>query len=526
MAPRKIAPSRQRGTFTLGNRSFPAVTWWKEPGLRMLYALLIIPLVTSMTNGYDGSMMNALQTSSQWQEYFNHPKGSLLAFYNLSFGLGQLVAVVPFPFPATIADKLGRRWGIVIGSIISIIGVAIQSASVNFGMFVGARFITGFGVMIDHGSAPLLVTELAHTQHRARITAVYNSTWYFGSIVAAWVTFGTINISNNFAWRIPSILQAFPALIQIVFVWIVPESPRFLIANDRHDQALSTLKKYHGNGEATDFVTAEFIEIQETLALEKEFASRMSWIDLLKTPGNRKRSLICYLQGFFSQWCGNGLVSYYLVPVLETVGITSSPEQAGLNGGLQIWNFIVAMWAAFNIDRFGRRPMVLTSTGSMVVCFVIWTILSAKYKETGDAGDAKGVIVAIFLQGLVLAYPIEILPYEIRAKGLSLTFFGVSSALLNQYINPVGVQNAGWKFYIFYDVFLVVIFVVVYFLWVETKNTPLEEIAKYFDGDEAKIGGEASTATSAAVLDQLRAKGDFEMTVSHIENTAEPDETA
>ena len=48
-------------------------------------------------------------------------------------------------------------------------------------------------VMIDHGSAPLLVTELAHTQHRARLTAVYNSTWYFGSIVAAWVTFGYVH---------------------------------------------------------------------------------------------------------------------------------------------------------------------------------------------------------------------------------------------------------------------------------------------------------------------------------------------
>ena len=102
-------PPMSKSTFTLGARTFPAVTWWREPGLRALYAMLIIPLVTSMTNGYDGSMMNALQTSSQWQNYFGHPRGSLLAFYNLSFALGQLVAILPFPFPPTIADKLGRR---------------------------------------------------------------------------------------------------------------------------------------------------------------------------------------------------------------------------------------------------------------------------------------------------------------------------------------------------------------------------------------------------------------------------------
>lgn len=85
------------------------------------------------------------------------------------------------------------------------------------------------------------------------------------------------------------------------------------------------------------------------------------------------------------------------MPVLETIGITKNAEQAGLNGGLQIWNFIVAIWAAFNIDRFGRRKMVLGSTGSMIVCFVLWTVLSARYDITKDSSDAKGVIVMIFL---------------------------------------------------------------------------------------------------------------------------------
>lgn len=136
---------------------------------------------------------------------------------------------------------------------------------------------------------------------------------------------------------------------------------------------MAVLVEYHGNGVLTDFVQAEYLEIKETLALENEFARKSQWLDLILTPGNRKRTLICFIQCFFSQWCGNGLVSYYLVPVLETVDITSSPEQAGPNGGLQIWNFIVAIWAAFNIDRFGRRPMVISSTAGMLVVFIIWT---------------------------------------------------------------------------------------------------------------------------------------------------------
>lgn len=106
-----------------------------------------------MVNGYDGSMMNALQTSGQWQDYFHHPRGSLLAFYNLAFGLGQLLAVIPFPFPATIADKLGRRWGIVIGSIIAIIGVAIQSASID-----GERRLSPCGTEIGSDTDSVITT--------------------------------------------------------------------------------------------------------------------------------------------------------------------------------------------------------------------------------------------------------------------------------------------------------------------------------------------------------------------------------
>lgn len=159
---------------------------------------------------------------------------------------------------------------------------------------------------------------------------------------------------------------------------------------------MKILVKYHGSGEETELVMAEYIEIKETLALEKEFSGKVKWADLLATPGNRKRTLLCFLQGFFSQWSGNGLVSYYLVPVLETIGITGSSEQAGLNGGLQIWNLIVSVWAAFNVDRFGRRPMVISSTAAMLVIFVIWAILSALYNDHGNVGAGKGVIAMIF----------------------------------------------------------------------------------------------------------------------------------
>ena len=99
-------------------------------------------------------------------------------------------SIVALPFVPYTADLLGRRTGVMIGCCIMILGVVIQTLGFTFAMLVGARFFIGFGVAIAHGSAPLLITELVHPQHRAVYTAVYNSTLYVGSFVAAWLTYG------------------------------------------------------------------------------------------------------------------------------------------------------------------------------------------------------------------------------------------------------------------------------------------------------------------------------------------------
>ena len=84
---------------------------------------------------------------------------------------------------------------------------AIQTAAKDVGMFIGARFLIGFGLSFACIAAPVLITELAFPTHRAPITSLYNSTWYLGSIVAAWTTFGTFRLSSDWSWRIPSLVQ-------------------------------------------------------------------------------------------------------------------------------------------------------------------------------------------------------------------------------------------------------------------------------------------------------------------------------
>lgn len=164
-----------------------------------------------------------------------------------------------------------------------------------------------------------------------------------GSIVAAWLTYGTNNIASEWSWRIPSILQALPSLLQISCVWFVPESPRWYIAKGLPERGLQVLAHVHAEGNDQDeIVQLEYEEIKETIAIEKE-AEQTGWLELFKTKGNRHRLLILVSAGLFSQWSGNGLVSYYISGVLDGIGITDSNTQLIINGVLNIWNCIVAV---------------------------------------------------------------------------------------------------------------------------------------------------------------------------------------
>jgi hypothetical protein len=106
-----------------------------------------------------------------------------------------------------------------------------------------------------------------------------------------------------------------------------------------------------------------------------------------------------------------------------------------------------------------------------------------------DFADIR-IAAGIAWPGLTVSYTVEILPYRIRAKGLTLCFVFTSLAgVFNQYVNPIGLEALGWKFYIVYIVVLVLECLAIYFLYVETRGPALEEIAILFDGVDAKVAG-------------------------------------
>jgi MFS family permease len=255
-------------------------------------------------------------------------------------------------------------------------------------------------------------------------------------------------------------------------------------------------------------------EIETTLAMEAEFAKTTSYLDMVKTKGNRWRLFISVSLGIYAQWNGVGVVSYYLAAVLETVGITSVTQQTLINGFLQLFNLIVAVTAAGLVDRLGRRFLFMTSSIGMLVCYIIVTGLSGSFAHTGAAGTGIAVIPMLFLYygfydiaftPFVVSYPAEIWPYNLRSRGIAVTLCSTFIALFfNLFVNPIALQSIAWKYYIVYVAILIGICFTCWFLYPETRGYSLEEMAVIFDGENAAVPKESQVAE--AVEKQLQQK--------------------
>ena len=275
---------------------------------------------------------------------------------------------------------------------------------------MAARLILGFGDIIVICTAPLLIAEIAPAQDRAVLVTLAGATYHSGAFIAAWTTYGTLQIPSDWSWRAPSLIQGLFTVLMLAIIWWIPESPRFYVARDQPEKGLKVLAHYHANGDECDeVVQLEFAEITAALAMEKANNKSFSYLDFFRTKGNRWRLFIVVCVGLFSQWSGNGLVSYYLTTILNDIGITDAKSQLGINGGLTTFSLITNVFFSFFVDKWGRRRIQIISTVGMLVCFVIWTIISARYAIHADNSLGKAVVAMIFLY--YLAYNLKYVSY-------------------------------------------------------------------------------------------------------------------
>ncbi|EXK78067.1 hypothetical protein FOQG_17248 [Fusarium oxysporum f. sp. raphani 54005] len=465
--------------------------------LARLYVVMAVGYLVSTIQGFDGSLMGAINAMKPYQESFGlDGAGSSTGVVFIIYNLAQIAA---FPVVAYIADVWGRKPCIFTGCVIILVGTAIQGSAHSLGQFMGGRFILGFGAIVAHGAGPAYTVELAHPAYRGLTAGMYNNFWWVGNILAGWVTYGTnLHIKTSWAWRIPTILQAaFPACAMLLVLFL-PESPRWLISKDRGEEALRVLAKYHGEGD----VNASIVQLQYHQILEdhqSEAAGRWwDYRELVATRPARYQVMLVVAVAFFGQWSGNNVISYFLPEMLKNAGMTNSNTQLLINAINGVICWLAATCGSSLLDKLGRRPMMM---GGLTGCLLAYIMLTAFAAQSSNNKDlVYGVIVSVYLFGIAFAsgmtpsatlYPMEILPNRTRAKGSSIKFLFLNIATMtNTYGISVGIKAIGWKLYLVYIVWIVFEICFIYFFYVETKGKTLEELDEIF---EAKNPRKAST---------------------------------
>ncbi|PVH96127.1 putative lactose permease [Periconia macrospinosa] len=464
--------------------------WWRDPGMRKLNVLLLTCYLGAMSNGYVSSLISSLLANPRWfADLEGLSNTTLLGLVVASQSLGSIAAFFPAPW---LSDRFGRRAGITVGNLIMSAGFVGQLFSKSSSLFLAMRLLAGFGQIFNIISSSALCLELAHPRQRAVVGAFFNTFYFVGSITSTWASYGSLSVASSWSWRLPVALQLFWTVAQSVLIFFCPESPRWLISHGKSAEAGLVLAKYHANGHRDDeLVCRELSRIIESSEMESR-NKHIGWRSLFTTPGNRKRLTLTIFIGVATQWVGNGIVTFYLAPVLQTVGITSAFQQQGINGGLQIYNWVIAIAAALLAERVGRRRLFLTSAGIMLLFMILVTVCSARYTSTQSAAAGYAVIVFLFLflGGYVLGltpipvlYVNEIWPSYLRANGASI--FWVTQAVatcFNQYVNPIALKSIVWKYYLVYVGVLVAVIMFMFFYVPETKGLSLEEVRTIFDG--------------------------------------------
>ncbi|KAL3479796.1 general substrate transporter [Aspergillus californicus] len=487
-------PLASSATFGLPSNN-TAPNWWSDPGLRCLTGWLVVVFLSQLCTGFDATLTANFQSFESWTADMGHPSSSRLGLITSMYFIGTLAGSIP---GSMVADRWGRKIGLISGQLFTICGAGFQAGSHGSSQYLAARFILGFGIAFTTCSAPALLSELAHPRMRGMISSLFNPFWYVGSIIAAWTCFGTSHmpVTDSWAWRIPSLMQGIFPAISVCFVCFMPESPRFLVHKGRHGEAHNVLAKYHANNDLDDpLVLQELAQVQAGLARDEE---SIKWSHILATKQNRMRIFIVTTMTLSTVWSGQGILTYYFSPILTSIGITSTPQQTGINGGLNITNLVASVAGAFIAERIGRRPLWIFTFIAMIIANIPFTALSATYLKTGNQDAAYGVVVFLFFYDavyniacnpLLYTYPTEILPYHLRSKGLAIKSVVAQCALIvNQYVNPIALSAIGWKYYIVYIGLNLLWLTLVYMFFPETKGYTLEELAMLFDDSKVVDG--------------------------------------
>lgn len=396
-------------------------------------------------------------------------------------GLGWTVSSLLFGCIAGVflagkaGDHYGRKKVLMVAALLFFISAVGSASAHSLVFFLVARILGGLAVGVASILSPMYIAELAPAKYRGTLVSLNQLAIVIGILVAFFSNYLLVNTGEN-NWRWMLLVMAAPAVLLFFSLFLVPESPRWLVARGRNKDALQVLVKTSGK----EFASAELKEIEDTLKNQEESTFR----DLL-APKIKPLLFIGIILAVFQQITGINTIMYYAPKIFANVGQSNDSAlfQTILIGGTNLLFTLVAMVL---IDRLGRKLLIIIgSTGMMLML----AGLSALY----FTNQTSGVLVLVFILGYIAFFAAslgpalwvvaaELFPNRLRSKGMSIAIVSLWIACtVVTIVFPIMLErlSGGITFLIFVLICLANLLYVLKYV-PETKGKTLEELEKQF----------------------------------------------
>ncbi|KAM4057537.1 major facilitator superfamily protein [Hirsutella rhossiliensis] len=481
----------------------------------LLGTVCIVAGISIFFFGYDQGLMGGVNTTRDYAERmgFGHwDEEQRIVVVDKPLLQGGIVAV--YYLPGTLVgclvggwfgDRYGRIMTIGLACLWCIFTAALQSAAMNAPWMFCARVLNGFGTGVLNAITPVWATETAAHTSRGQFVAIEFTLNIFGVVVAYWLEFGTSKYydpQSSFIWRFPVAFQIVPLIFLFIIVWLMPESPRWLVKVGREDEARFILGRLRGEqGEDGVKAEAEFQDIVNIRNLEQETAQQQSYLHMLfgigsgKLHTGRRVQLVIWLQ-ILQEWIGIAGITIYGPEIFSIAGI-SSENRLWVSGVNNITYMFATLICVFTIDRIGRRWTLYWGAIGQGICMFAAGGLARATINAGDSSSRDRIGGAatffVFLYTAIFGatwltvpwlYAAEIYPLQVRAKGNAWGVVGwsIGNGWTVLLLPTIFGRLHEKTLYIFGGVNILCVFVV-WALYPESNQRTLEEMNLVFASD-------------------------------------------